>query len=146
MLPNPEVRFRCLMYSKPVSESACLKERNLFYQKGGPMRRQGISPKSALPLLSLRKVYMQLLKYEDMWGVGGVGRARTRWTLIQELGETSEILHYWDIWALSGGLIALHVGFVSVRQTLLGSFPPWFQYLMLGRRKQGIRLVIVARL
>lgn len=88
---------------------------------------------------------MQLLRYEDMWG-GGLGQELEGLWYLEGKLETSEILHYWDIWALSGGLIALHVGFVSIKQTLLGSLPPWFQSLMLGRRKQGTKLVILARL
>lgn len=36
-------------HSKPISESLGLKQKKLYHQKGSPVRRQGASPKSALP-------------------------------------------------------------------------------------------------
>lgn len=49
-------------------------EKDFFYQKGSPVRRQGIGPKSALSLRSLGIVYMRLARYAGV-------RAETGWAL-----------------------------------------------------------------
>lgn len=45
VFPNSEIRFMCLMHSKPISKSPGLKQRKFYNHKGSSIRRKGGIPK-----------------------------------------------------------------------------------------------------